>query len=56
MRKLAEAGMAILLISDEIPEVYFNADVVLHMRDGRIVGQYRPQDVVIDAIEEAVHA
>ena len=56
VRKLAEAGMAILLISDEIPEVYFNADVVLHMRDGRIVGQYRPQDVVIDAIEEAVHA
>ena len=56
VRKLAEAGMAILLISDEIPEVYFNADVVLHMRDGRIVGQYRPQDVAIDAIEEAVHA
>ena len=56
VRKLAEAGMAILLISDEIPEVYFNADVVLHMRDGRIVGQYRPQDAAIDAIEEAVHA
>jgi simple sugar transport system ATP-binding protein len=56
VRKLAEAGMAILLISDEIPEVYFNANVVLHMRDGRIVGQWRPQDVVIDAIEEAVHA
>ena len=56
VRKLAEAGMAIMLISDEIPEVYFNADVVLHMRDGRIVGQYRPQDVAIDAIEEAVHA
>jgi len=56
VRKLAEAGMAILLISDEIPEVYFNADVVLHMRDGRIVGQYRPRDVAIDAIEEAVHA
>ena len=56
VRKLAETGMAILLISDEIPEVYFNADVVLHMRDGRIVGEWRPQDVVIDAIEEAVHA
>ena len=56
VRKLAEAGMAILLISDEIPEVYFNADVVLQMRDGRIVGQYRPRDVAIDAIEEAVHA
>jgi simple sugar transport system ATP-binding protein len=56
VRKLAEAGMAILLISDEIPEVYFNADIVLHMRDGRIVGQYRPNEVSINVIEEAVHA
>jgi simple sugar transport system ATP-binding protein len=56
VRKLAEAGMAILLISDEIPEVYFNADRVLHMRNGRIVSQYRPSAVEIDAIEEAVHA
>lgn len=56
VRKLAEEGMAILLISDEIPEVYFNADVVLHMREGRIIDQYRPQDVAIDTIEEAVHA
>ena len=29
--KLAEQGLAILLISDEVPEVYFNADRVLHM-------------------------
>jgi simple sugar transport system ATP-binding protein len=56
VRRLAEEGMAILLISDEIPEVYFNADIVLHMHNGRIVGQYRPKDVAIDAIEEAVHA
>jgi simple sugar transport system ATP-binding protein len=56
VRKLADEGMAILLISDEIPEVYFNSDVVLHMRDGRVVGQYRPQDVAIDTIEKAVHA
>lgn len=56
VRSLAEEGMAILLISDEIPEVYFNSDVVLHMREGRIVGQYRPRDVAIDTIEKAVHA
>jgi simple sugar transport system ATP-binding protein len=56
VRRLADSGIAILLISDEIPEVYFNADRVLHMRDGRIVGQYRPSSVDIDAIEEAVHA
>ena len=32
--KLAESGLAIILISDEVPEVYFNADRVLHMAQG----------------------
>ncbi len=56
VRGLAEAGMAILLISDEIPEVYFNTDRVLHMRDGRIVGEYRPRETLMTALEAAVHA
>lgn len=56
VHRLAEAGMAILLISDEIPEVYFNADRILHMRDGRIVGAYVPGEAGIDTIEDAVHA
>jgi simple sugar transport system ATP-binding protein len=56
VRNLAETGMAILLISDEIPEVYFNADRILHMRDRRIVGEYRPNQVSIDKIEGDVHA
>ena len=33
--KLAESGLAIILISDEVPEVYFNADRVLHMAQGQ---------------------
>ena len=56
VHRLAEQGMAILLISDEIPEVYFNADRILHMRDGRIVDTYVPAEVEINAIERAVHA
>lgn len=56
VHRLAEQGMAILLISDEIPEVYFNADRILHMRDGRIVETYVPAEVEIDEIERAVHA
>ena len=56
VHRLAEAGMAILLISDEIPEVYFNADRILHMRNGRLVDSYVPGETDIDAIEEAVHA
>lgn len=56
IHSLAEAGMAILLISDEIPEVYFNADRILHMRDGRIVGTYLPGEIGINQVEEAIHA
>ena len=56
VRRLAEEGMAILLISDEISEVYFNADRVLHMRGGRIVQNFVPAQSRIEEIEEAVHA
>jgi simple sugar transport system ATP-binding protein len=42
IRSLAERGVAILLISDEVPEVWFNADRVLHMREGRIAGEFVP--------------
>lgn len=56
IHKLAAQGMAILLISDEIPEVYFNADRILHMRGGRIVGQYVPGATTMERIERDVHA
>lgn len=56
VRGLAEAGMAILLISDEIPEVYFNADRVLHLRGGKIAGSFVPAETEMARIEEAVHA
>lgn len=56
MHRLAQEGMAILLISDEITEVYFNAHRILHMRDGRIIDEYVPGQVSIDKIEEDVHA
>ncbi len=55
-RGLADEGVAILMISDEIAEVYFNADRVLHMRDGRIVGDYRPGRDGEHEIAEAVYA
>ena len=48
--------MAILLISDEVAEVYSNADRILHMRAGRIVGSYVPGAVAIEQVEQAVHA
>ena len=56
IHQLASAGLAILLISDEIPEVYFNADRILHMHDGRIVDTYVPGAISIDQIEQAIYA
>jgi simple sugar transport system ATP-binding protein len=54
--KLAAEGLAILLISDEVPEVYFNADRVLHMAAGKIIAEYDPQEISLDALEAAVYA
>ncbi|WEX08691.1 sugar ABC transporter ATP-binding protein [Chelativorans sp. AA-79] len=54
--RLAGEGLAIILISDEVPEVYFNADRVLHMAQGRIVGEYDPRHVALSEIEDAVYA
>jgi simple sugar transport system ATP-binding protein len=56
IRGLARDGMAILLISDEIDEVYFNSDRVLHMRSGRIAGEYVPAASTEAALREAVYA
>ena len=55
VRDLAERGMAILLISDEVPEVYHNADRILHMRGGRIAGEYRPDETSLDTLEEVIY-
>jgi simple sugar transport system ATP-binding protein len=56
VQRLAGEGLAILLISDEVPEVFFNADRVLHMAEGRIVAEYDPRQVTLSELEAAVYA
>jgi simple sugar transport system ATP-binding protein len=56
IHRLADDGVAILLISDEVPEVYFNCDRVLHMREGRIVGEFVPGLTPEAAVAEAIYA
>jgi simple sugar transport system ATP-binding protein len=56
VRSLADSGMAILLISDEVPEVYFNCDRVLHMRNGRIAGEFIPGHANEAQLSEALRA
>lgn len=56
VRALAERGLAILMISDEVPEVYFNSDRILHMADGRIVAEFDPRLTPMAELERTVYA
>ncbi|MGO4440671.1 sugar ABC transporter ATP-binding protein [Rhizobium sp. RAF56] len=56
VRKLAAQGLAIILISDEPPEVYFNADRIIHMVEGRIHATYDPRRMSLTELESAVYA
>lgn len=56
IRGLAERGIGILMISDEVPEAYFHCDRVLHMAGGRIVAEYDPRQASITEVERAVYA
>ncbi len=56
IHELADKGLSILMISDEVSEVHFNADRILHMAAGRIVGEYDPRTTTLNKLEEAVYA
>jgi simple sugar transport system ATP-binding protein len=42
MKRLADEGVAILMISDEIPEVLYHSHRILVMRDGRLSSTHLP--------------
>ena len=54
MRKLAGEGMAILMISSELPEVLGMSDRVLVMNSGRIVGEFDRQAATAEAVGTAM--
>lgn len=56
VRALAEEGLAILLISDEVTEVMYHSDRILHMADGRIRQTYDPRDITVPQLEERIYA
>ncbi|MEI8166681.1 MAG: sugar ABC transporter ATP-binding protein, partial [Chloroflexales bacterium] len=41
MSNLAAEGMAILMISSELPEILGMSDRILVMREGRLTGEFR---------------
>ncbi len=56
VRQLAADGLAVIMISDEVSEVFCNAHRVLVMRDGRIVGEYEPAAISEATLQEAIDA
>ena len=56
VRALAERGIAILMISDEVTEVFYNCDRVLHMAGGRLVAEHDPRATSVAELERAVYA
>ena len=56
VRALAAKGVAILLISDEIAEVFYHCDRVLIMRQGKMTGQFDPYASSEANLQDAVNA
>lgn len=55
IHKLSEQGISILLISDEIPEVYYNCDRILHIEHGQIMNEYQPRNISEEFLEGVVN-
>ncbi len=53
---LAAQGLAVIMISDEIPEVFYHADRVLVMREGVVAGEIVPSASSEDALRQLVDA
>lgn len=56
VRELAASGVGVILISDEIPEVYFHTHRVIVMHAGLSQGEFYPGACREDDIREAVYA
>jgi simple sugar transport system ATP-binding protein len=56
VRELAAQGVAILLISDEVPEVFYHAHRVLVMRRGRLAGECIPHRSSEEELQAVIDA
>jgi rhamnose transport system ATP-binding protein len=54
MSELAAQGLAILMISSELPEVLGMSDRVLVMREGRLVAEFSRADATPEAVGAAM--
>jgi simple sugar transport system ATP-binding protein len=56
VKRLAASGMAVLMISDEIPEVLYHSHRILVMHGGRLKGEFQPALISETALREAIDA
>ena len=54
VRDLAKEGVGIILISDEISEVYHNCNRVLVMHKGRLLAEFDPAQATEDEIQDCI--
>jgi simple sugar transport system ATP-binding protein len=55
IQDLAKTGVAIIMISDEVPEVFHNSHRVLVMKSGEITHEFKPDSSSEEEIMEAVN-
>jgi ribose transport system ATP-binding protein len=53
MRQLAEQGVAVLMISSELPEILGVSDRILVMHEGRVTGEFSREEATQDLIMHA---
>ena len=56
IRELANSGIGIIIISDEVPEVVPNCSRILLMRKGRIIGEFKAEDTSEEELQNLVNA
>jgi len=54
IRELSEKGVSIILISDEPSEVINNCDRILLMKNGRIQGEYLPNEITEEELDRKI--
>lgn len=55
VKQLAATGMAIVLISDEVPEVLYNCHRILLMRKGELVGEFFPHRITASELNRTIN-
>jgi len=56
VKKLAATGVAIIMISDEIPEVLYHSHRIRIMRNGRLGQEFRAHATTESELSEAINA